>query len=121
MLHRMYVRAGEGSLCSENKECGYCKPGGAAEAERAKEGIAPEEEPEEEPAPHSTPTAQLGVARRTAMRLNEQEWRGDRAHRAAKEERDACAQERLLQWVHAQHASDRCRCAEKRNDPESPN
>jgi hypothetical protein len=76
---------------------------------------------EEEPAPHSTPTAQLGVARRTTMRLNEQEWRCDRADRAPKEERDACAQERLLEWVHAQHARDRCRCAEKRNDPESPN
>jgi hypothetical protein len=36
----MHVRAGEGSLCSESKECGYCKPGGAAKAERAKEGIA---------------------------------------------------------------------------------
>jgi len=121
MLHRMHVRAGEGSLCSENKEYSYCKPGGAAEAKRAKEGVAAYKEPEEEPAPHSTPTAQLGVARRTTMRLNEQEWRCDRADRAPKEQRDACAQERLLEWVHAQHARDRCRCAEKRNDPESPN
>ena len=47
MLHRMYVRAGEGSLYSESNERGYCKPGGAAEAERAKEGIAAEEEPKE--------------------------------------------------------------------------
>ena len=121
MLHRMYVRAGEGSLYSESNERGYCKPGGAAKAERASEGISAEEEPEQEPTPHSTPTAQLGMTRRTTMCFNQQEWRGDRADRSAEEQRDACAKERLLQWIHAQHANDRCRCAEWCNDPESPN
>mgnify|MGYP003336109479 CR=1 FL=1 len=50
-----------------------------------------EEEPEQEPTPHSTPTAQLGMTRRTTMCFNQQEWRGDRADRSAEEQRDALA------------------------------